>query len=254
MADRRSRQRESGERRNIGSRSASRHHVSSPDERRSDHNNFHQTLPLDSTAALKRANIRLVSPHGSEEELERTPRPERRETQRREQGAREGRGQYQEVDAGSPRAHRKRDSRTPLIAPLPPPSPPTQPLYDEDTATDYQNELREMRRQRASRAYEPPRDDSPDMESDDEHELRDDRQRKTRITAGSVPTEKVQPRVSLWERLRGGGGANASTSYSSFDSKDEGYDEEPRKAGFWTRKKICKSHGYVLSDGTGLIS
>jgi hypothetical protein len=44
-----------------------------------------------------------------------------------------------------------------------------------------------------------------------------------------------------------GGGTNASTSYDSFDSKAEAYDdEEPRKKGFWTKKRICKSFASML--------
>lgn len=238
MADRHSRHRESGQRRHRSSRSASRHHVSWPDGRSSGHSS-RQTLSLDAIAALNEANTRGVTPRDSEEELERARRHERRERRKREQKARGGRDEYREVGTESPRSHRQRDSRS---SQLPPPPPPQ---YEEDAASDYQNERRERRRQRSSRPYEPPRDAYPNMERDDERERPRDRQRKTRMAAGSVPTEKVQPEpTGFWQQLRGGG-TNASTSYDSFDSKEEGYDDEPQKKGFWTKKKISKSCVYT---------
>lgn len=246
MADRRSRHREPGDRRHKSSRSASRHHVSSPDGRTSGHNS-RQTLSLDAAAALDEANTHGVSPRVTEEELERRRRHERRERRKREQRSREGRDEYREVGTESPRASRQRDSRSSQLAPPPPPQ------YEEGAASDYQNERRERRRQRSSRAYEPaPNYDYPDVERDDEREVRRERQRKTRIAAGSVPDEKVQPECrGLWQQLRGGG-TNASTSYDSFDSKEEGgYDEEPQGKGFWTKKKICMSPVNVSSPGFG---
>lgn len=82
----------------------------------------------------------------------------------------------------------------------------------------------------------------------DERESRKERKRTKKVAAGgSAATKKVQPQPrGLWQQMRGGG-TNASTSYDSFDSKAEAYDdEEPRKKGFWTKKRILIGVGISI--------
>ncbi|KUI53000.1 putative glucan 1,3-beta-glucosidase D [Cytospora mali] len=239
MADRQSRPRGSGERRHKSGRSGSRHHASPSDGTRTGHSS-RQTLSLDALAALNEANTRGVSSRDAEEELERRRRQERRERRKREQRARADRDEYQEVDTENPRAHRQRESRSY--------QPPPPPAYDEvDTGSDYHNERRERRRQRSSKAYEAPRETYPDEVRDDDRERRRERKRKPRIAAGGAAAEEAYSHPkSLGQQLRGGG-TNASTSYDSFDSKEEVYDEEPQKRGFWTKKKILIGAGVSIA-------